>query len=680
MAASGYAQPMLYGITNSNSIFTIADVSTPSSISGPYTVSGVASGQQLVALDSRASDARLYALGYDSTSGSAQLYQISGSGTTYSAAAIGSATTGMTLGSTNNIAFDFIPDAGNQVRVIARNGNNYIMNADNGTIMATGASAMSFASGDLYSASSNTIAATAYTNNFYGSDATTEVGYDAANNVLVTYDAGNYANHFDNAGYSLHSIGVSTGALFNSGTSIGMDSWYDTATHTNTLYMTGNTLVSGTHLYSYNLNSLSTGLLTDMGRIGSGSMAVRDIAFMMSRDTTSPITGHLMAALTFNLRNIVWFDSNNPRNIRKMIKLSGMTTGQNMIAIDYSPFTGFLYGLGYNSTNQTYQIYKIDTVSGMTTAVNSTAASMDLGTDDGSGNRINAGFSFITTRINKARVMGNAGHTNLQLDITTGTLYATDANMQYITGDANYGASSDITSIAYTGYNGDTATQLFGYDANTGDMVTFDASNSAGGYGDGTTGYLNTGFNLNTTLSLLTHSNVYDNSYMDIGFDNSTSTNVGFIASNYMGDSSNQLNYSNLYDITGMLSTYHRGTSSTPTNNGEIGYGIPVKDIAIYKSASATPGLVQNIVGNFTNDLLVFPNPAVSQTRVVLPQASTSVVKVEVIDMNGIVEKTYSFDKGTYWLDLDISWMPTGLYSIRVYDNGDFHNLKVYKL
>lgn len=90
----------------------------------------------------------------------------------------------------------------------------------------------------------------------------------------------------------------------------------------------------------------------------------------------------------------------------------------------------------------------------------------------------------------------------------------------------------------------------------------------------------------------------------------------------------------------------------------------------------------QNEVYNFPNayDLLVYPNPAISSTRVVLPNPTISTAYVDVIDLNGYVARSYQYAPGTYQLDVDLSTLPTSIYSVRVYGTGvGFYNLKVVK-
>ncbi len=676
LTGAAQAQTTLYGITNANAIFSMNDVNTPSSINGPYSITGMTAGQVLVGLDVRQSNGGIYALGYDSLMHQAELYTLTPSGTTYTATAVSGTLASMDLGLTNNAAIDFISTADNEIRVIGRNGNHYIMNSDNGTIMTTGTGTVGFAPTDLYGTGAAILAASAYTNSFYGADATQQVGYDAVNNVLVTFDAGNYANGFNNASTTIHSIGTGIGTVLLGTGSIGMDTWYDSAAHNNIVFMTGGTLVTGAHLYKYTLGGTS-GVMTDVGAIGSGTLQVRDIAFAGTRDFTTAVTGRMMTALSFNMRNLLYFDAAHPENIRKVVSLSGMTAGQAMVGIDYAA-SGELYGLGYNSTAHTYQLYTIDSATGHVTAVNGTPASLNLGTDDGSGNRVNVAFRFISTASNRIRVIGNNGATNVQLDATNGTIAATNTATQYVTGDSHFGATANLTSLGYTGYNGDATTQMFGFDANTGYMVMFSNTNDNAGYGDGTSGFINTGLDLNSTLNLVAHNGTYNNAHMNIVYDQGTNSNVGYMLANYDGDSSAMQNYSVMYDLSSMLTAYHKGAAGGPVQAGKVGYGIPVKDVTATRYYTGTGPTVVATIGY--NDLFVYPNPAISTARIMLPFASEGKVTVNIIDMNGTITRTYRYEPRSYQLDVDMSTLPMGVYSVRVSGKGiGEHNLRIEK-
>jgi hypothetical protein len=210
-------------------------------------------------------------------------------------------------------------------------------------------------------------------------------------------------------------------------------------------------------------------------------------------------------------------------------------------------------------------------------------------------------------------------------------------------------------------------------------MVEFDATNAMGGLGNASSGFINSNMSLNTVLSLLGHTSVFNNAAMDIVYDPTVSTNVGFIAANYIGDSSAQGNYSVFYDMSGMLVGSHKGTSSTPTTVGNVGYGTPVKDAVISRPAyTATTGFAT--LQNSTNALLVYPNPVTSNTRIVLPAGSAAAVTVDVINMNGNIAHSYQYAPGIYNLDVDMSTLPAGLYNLHVSGNLiSSYNLKVVK-
>ena len=165
---------------------------------------------------------------------------------------------------------------------------------------------------------------------------------------------------------------------------------------------------------------------------------------------------------------------------------------------------------------------------------------------------------------------------------------------------------------------------------------------------------------------------------MNIAYDAATASNIGLIAANYFGDSSLQQNYSVMYDMSDMLTGYHRGTSVSPVPVGTIGYGTPVKDIAIRRAALATTAIEPAVA--HANDLLLYPNPVASTTNIVLPGMSTTTVMVDVIDLNGRIDRSFQYAAGALELNVDMSNLPTGLYSVRVYDptNG-YYNLKVIK-
>jgi len=106
-------------------------------------ITGVTAGQQLVGIDARPSTSQLYALGYNATTGAAQLYIINT--TTGAASAVNSTPITLNLqdpdrantrGFIPNVGFDFNPRA-DRLRVVAPNGVNYRLNPNTGGLVAT---------------------------------------------------------------------------------------------------------------------------------------------------------------------------------------------------------------------------------------------------------------------------------------------------------------------------------------------------------------------------------------------------------------------------------------------------------------------------------------------------------------------------------------------------------------
>ncbi|MBA3828844.1 MAG: DUF4394 domain-containing protein [Taibaiella sp.] len=635
-----------FGLTDNNQLFTIADINSPSTGTGtPTTITGMASGEQMVAIDYNQHDGRLYGLGYNPATATGQLYAINT--TSFSAAAVSGSSRSLTLGSslTNNVGFDFISTQSDMVRITGTNGYNYVMSARDGAVVSSGtgggAGGLGFASSDVHSGATAALAATSYTNSYYGADAAEQVGYDLTTNSLVT---------FDQDGHTLHTIGISGVAATSF---VGSDNFYDSTTHSNTIYFTLHTVLNNS---VYTMNR-ATGSLSLVGNLGvSGTTNVRDIA-LQNQDNrggsgSSSVNGQLMAALTLNLRNVIFFDSYNPGTIRNMISLSGMASGQTMMAIAYRPADRRLYGIGYNATTTTYQLYLIDTATGNVSAIGSAGTwNMGAATD-------NMGFAYNPVN-DRIHITGNAGM-NVELNGSNGSLISNDSSFTYASGDAHAGATSDIRSIAYTnGYKGANNTQMVGIDNNTGSIVKL----SSGSY--------RTITSAQDVSSVIGASGSSRGGMFDYFYDSTSGQDKGYFASNNSGSSSSSDNYGRFYTMN--TSTY----SLTPSRS--IGPGTPVRSITARREYAGHPLAVGNVYANTATTVFVYPNPVSSQARIVLSSPATSNVFVDVIDMNGRVARSYEYSVGSYQLDLDMSTVPVGLYNVRIQTNTTLQNVKVIK-
>lgn len=252
------------------------DTAQPNLIRTSVGLTGVGTAQTIVGMDVRPLNNALYALGYDATAQSGQLYTINA--TTGVATALGSAVA-LPLGS-GSIAFDFNPSA-DRIRVEGVNRANFRLNPNDASAAPTVDGTLTYATSDANASATPAIGSVAYTNSYPGPASTTArttalFGYDEALNVLVRQDP-------PNAG-TLNTIGAS-GITATAGANIDMDI-FSTAENTNTAYLVA---TSGTSASSslYSLN-LTTGAATAPMMIGNG-ITVRDIAIAASAGVTTGV-------------------------------------------------------------------------------------------------------------------------------------------------------------------------------------------------------------------------------------------------------------------------------------------------------------------------------------------------------------------------------------------------------
>lgn len=193
------------------------------------------------------------------------------------------------------------------------------------------------------------------------------------------------------------------------------------------------------------LMSLSTGIMLAIG-------SVLSMATISKAETALKI---YVVTSTGNLRS---FLSSDPvGTLSTSIPITGLESGETILAIDFRPLNKLLYGIGSTS-----RLYTINTSSGLASAVSSTPFTTL------SGNRVGMDFNPSVDRI---RVVTNANE-NLRLNPDTGALAATDTSLAYVSGDTNFGANPRVTAVAYS-HNlvGTDTTTLMGIDALLGILV-----------------------------------------------------------------------------------------------------------------------------------------------------------------------------------------------------------------
>lgn len=157
---------------------------------------------------------------------------------------------------------------------------------------------------------------------------------------------------------------------------------------------------------------------------------------------------------------LVKYDAMKPGTAISNVMISGLQTAETMLAIDFRPATGQLYGVGSSS-----RIYVINITSGEARAIGTMPFTPAL-----AGNV--AAFDFNPT-VDRIRLISTGGQ-NLRLNPETGTVVATDG-MINISGVVN----GNITGAAYTENKAGAATTvLFDVEVQTDMLYKQDPPNS----------------------------------------------------------------------------------------------------------------------------------------------------------------------------------------------------------
>lgn len=523
---------IVYGLT-SNAYLVSFDSDAPANIRSHSAISGVTAGQTLVGLDSRPATGQLYAMGYNATTGESQLYTINPA--TAAATVVNASPVLLATGMTQ-VSFDFNPTV-DRIRVTAANGNNYRLHPVTGAIAATDVN-LTYAAADVNTGATPAIGAGAYTNSYIGATATQLFNYDLSLNTITLQDPPNNG--------TLNTRGSSGIAVNPADPSVDMDVLFNSTTLTNQALLAANT-GSSAFDFLYSVNT-TTGAATAIGRIGFGT-ALTDIAVQIDQSLPAVI-GQLVYAVTAN-QNIITFDNSNPGVVRSQAAITGITAGQVVAGMDMRPATGELYLMGYDNTTGSAQLYTLNATTGVATAV---APAILLVPGMG-----NIGFDFNPT-VDRIRILGS-NNASYRMIPTTGTLAGTDVSLAYAVGDANAGATPNVSTCAYTNsFNGATTTTLYDYDQSLNIFAIQNPPNS---------GTLNT-----LGSSGIIHNVADPTSDMDIFYNPATTSNSAYFVANTATND--------------RLYTVNLATGGT-TDLGLIGNGIAVRDIAIHVDGAPLP-------------------------------------------------------------------------------------------
>jgi len=490
------------------------DAASPGTIINNGLITGVTGTQTVVGMDFRPLNGQLYIMGYESLTGTSQLYTVDPS--TFVATSVGSS---FTIATNQSLfGFDFNPTV-DRIRVTTSQGKNYRIHPITGAIAATDLD-LQYAPTDVNAAATPFIVTGAYTNSYIGSTSTTLYTYDDNLNILCTQVPPNNGTQ--------NTIGAS--GIMDAGPAGSLDIYYNAMSATNTAYFKQDVNMTGIVSQLFTMN-LTTGNATLVGTIGSAA-PVADLAVQITVNTPPTVSGQLIYGLTSN-GYLISFDAGMPSVVRSHQSISGVAVGQVLVGLDSRPATGQLYAMGYNSVNGESQLYIINPSLGTATSV---AAPIMLATG-----MANIGFDFNPT-VDRIRVT-SALDNNYRLHPETGAIVATDGNLVYAGTDVNSAANPNIGAGAYSNsYIGGTSTQLFNYDValnvltlqnppNNGTLNTLGSSGITVNAADPSIDfdfYYNTVMGMNENYAIANTANTFDNLYM-VNTATGVFTSVGMI-------------------------------------------------------------------------------------------------------------------------------------------------------
>jgi hypothetical protein len=424
----------MFALTTRNTLLNF-NPGTPGIINSARFITGLASGENVVGLDFRPADGRLYAL-----TNTSRLYTVNpsnGVATQVGSAAFTPSLSGQSFG----MDFNPVPD---RLRVVSDADQNLRLNPNNGMAAGTDG-ALAFAPGDMNAGANPNLTAAAYTNNFAGATSTTLYAIDSNLDALVTQGSPGGGPVSPNTGqlFTVGKLNVDTSDL----------AGFDIAPVTNAAFASLTAQgASASQLYTINL---ATGAATLLGAIG-GNQLIRDIAFAVRAENVFAVTSN---------NTLVSFNPGLPGATSAVRAISGLASDERVVGIDFRPATGDLYALTSAS-----RLYVVNPVNGVATRVGSAPFTPAL-----NGQSFGVDFNPVPDRL---RVVSDAEQ-NLRLNPNNGAVAGTDGALAYAAGDPNAGQDPNITGAAYTNnFAGATSTTLYVIDS---DRNTLARQGSAGG-------------------------------------------------------------------------------------------------------------------------------------------------------------------------------------------------------
>jgi hypothetical protein len=419
-------------LVNGNGIAALS-TSFPSGIDAPLAVTGLTAGDSLVSIDRRPQNGFLYGLGFNGTAGTVQLYSISTA--TGLAAPLGAtgtfiASDGVTpvpvgAGPGTTFGIDFNPTV-DRVRVVNSAGQNFRMNPNTGAFVDGVAGGMLNMDGAINGPTTG-VQETAYTNSVANSTVTTQYTLDLTTDALCIQNPPNAGTQ--TLCQTLSSpVEAVLGFDIAPGVSVNAASTPATGTGVTVVKLDGQTNETLANV------DLTTGALTTVGTVGTGGIS----GIAVQQPAAVRFIG-----LSADGRQLLRFSSANPASA-VTVAITGLSTDEALVGVDYRPQTGQLYGLGISDTTHNGTLYLLDPQTGAATIVGTAGG---IAYVDGGGAPIELppvtsgyGFDFNPT-VDRIRVTTQTGR-NFRINPNNGAPVAMDVSIN--------GGATGVSGAAYT--------------------------------------------------------------------------------------------------------------------------------------------------------------------------------------------------------------------------------------
>jgi hypothetical protein len=411
----------VFVLTASNRLLSF-NRDTPATIRTNVAIQGLQGGDSLVGIDVRPANGKLYAVG-----SGGRLYTIdsaSGAATLTSTLSADPADTSAPYAGLNGTAFgvDFNPVA-DRLRIVSNTGQSLRINVDSGATTTDG---------NINGGAANTaITASAYTNSFAGTAATTLYGIDGASGTL-------YVQNPPNNGTLASPVAL--------GVAAGSANGFDIDARTNMGYLVA-TVGGARNLYSVNLGATgSANAATLIGALGVNE-DIRGLALRAQSATVLALS---------DANRLLGFKAATPNTIDSERPITGLNGDEGLVGIDVRPKDGVLWGLTSGG-----RLVTIDPATGAATVRATLAADAGDSTAPYGGLQGTAFAVDFNPVADRLRVIGNSGQ-SLRINVDTGAT-TTDGNINRAAAPAVVSAAAYTNSIP-----GATTTQLFDIDSAAG--------------------------------------------------------------------------------------------------------------------------------------------------------------------------------------------------------------------